>query len=78
MIVIFISAIQGSTRRDVSQAYHRISNKIIDARMKTDFTHFISFPVNSSNIQESFLKFKDEILKKYKGVCCLCNFNFLR
>ena len=72
-----VAAIQGSTKRAVSTTYKIIQNKIYNARMRTDSTHFISFPVNSSDIQKSFSKFKDEILNKYKGVSFFFIYNYI-
>lgn len=33
------------------------------ARSRQEFTHFISFPINSSEVKKAFLEFKKEILQ---------------
>ncbi|XP_029953477.1 activating signal cointegrator 1 complex subunit 1 [Salarias fasciatus] len=56
--------ITGSTRSAVSSALTRVEVLVESFRKKQPFTHFLSFPLNDSNIQEGFLRFKEEVLQK--------------
>ncbi|KFM75180.1 hypothetical protein X975_05452, partial [Stegodyphus mimosarum] len=52
-------AITGESKRVVGAAYYRIKSIISSSRWYGDQTHFISLPINSKNIQESFIKFRE-------------------
>ncbi|XP_004561289.1 activating signal cointegrator 1 complex subunit 1 [Maylandia zebra] len=56
--------ITGSTKTAVSSAVTRVEVLVENFRRKQPFTHFLSFPLNDSKIQEGFLRFKDEVLKQ--------------
>ncbi|XP_028285917.1 activating signal cointegrator 1 complex subunit 1 [Parambassis ranga] len=56
--------ITGSSKAAVSSAVTRVEVLVESFRRKQPFTHFLSFPLNDSTIQEGFLKFKDEVLKQ--------------
>ncbi|CAI5658682.1 unnamed protein product [Oreochromis niloticus] len=56
--------ITGSTKTAVSSAVTRVEVLVESFRRKQPFTHFLSFPLNNSKIQEGFLRFKDEVLKQ--------------
>ena len=65
---IFIPVIRSSQRRGIISAKNRIDVMVESARQRTPFTHFISFPLNSKEIQDSFLEFKDDVLRECYGV----------
>ncbi|CAG5905098.1 unnamed protein product [Menidia menidia] len=56
--------ITGSSKAGVSSAVTRIEVLVESFRRKQPFTHFLSFPLNNSKIQEGFLKFKEEVLQQ--------------
>ncbi|KAM6896843.1 activating signal cointegrator 1 complex subunit 1 [Xenentodon cancila] len=56
--------ITGSQKAAVSSALTRVQVLVESFRKKQPFTHFLSFPLNDSNIQEGFLRFKDEVLQQ--------------
>lgn len=56
--------ITGSTKAAVSSAVTRVEVLMESFRKKQPFTHFLSFPLNDSKIQEGFLKFKDEVIQQ--------------
>ncbi|XP_040032494.2 activating signal cointegrator 1 complex subunit 1 [Gasterosteus aculeatus] len=56
--------VTGSHKAAVSSAVTRIEVLIEGFRKKQPFTHFLSFPLNDSKIQEGFLSFKDEVLQQ--------------
>lgn len=56
--------ITGSQKAAVSSAVTRVEVLVESFRKKQPFTHFLSFPLNDSTIQEGFLKFKDEVLQQ--------------
>lgn len=56
--------ITGPTKSAVSSALTRVEVLVESFRKKQPFTHFLSFPLNDSNIQEGFLRFKEEVLQK--------------
>uniref|UniRef100_A0A8C5HZ57 K Homology domain-containing protein n=1 Tax=Gouania willdenowi TaxID=441366 RepID=A0A8C5HZ57_GOUWI len=56
--------ITGSTKGSVSSAVTRVEVLVESFRRKQPFTHFLSFPLNDTKIQEGFLKFKDEVLEQ--------------
>ncbi|XP_047465338.1 activating signal cointegrator 1 complex subunit 1 [Mugil cephalus] len=56
--------ITGSSKAAVSSALTRVEVLVESFRKKQPFTHFLSFPLNDSKIQEGFLKFKDEVLQQ--------------
>ena len=50
--------VSGSSRYSVATACNRIDSIVSSARQRQGFTHFISIPMNSAKMQESFLAFK--------------------
>ncbi|MBN3312232.1 ASCC1 protein, partial [Atractosteus spatula] len=56
--------ITGQQRAAVISAFTRIEVLIESFRRKQPFTHFLSFPLNHSSIQERFLQFKEEVLEQ--------------
>ncbi|XP_051795013.1 activating signal cointegrator 1 complex subunit 1 isoform X1 [Acanthochromis polyacanthus] len=56
--------ITGSYKSAVSSAVTRVEVLVENFRKKQPFTHFLSFPLNDSKIQEGFLTFKDEVLQQ--------------
>ncbi|XP_054707295.1 activating signal cointegrator 1 complex subunit 1-like isoform X2 [Uloborus diversus] len=60
--------IKGQSKNSVGSAYRRIAETIKSGRFHQDFTHFISIPINAKEVQESFLRFKDDVLRNFKKV----------
>lgn len=60
--------VSASSRKAICNGYSNIMNKVNAARLREESTHFVSFPINSQTIQESFLKFKAAVLEKYNKV----------
>ncbi|XP_028826698.1 activating signal cointegrator 1 complex subunit 1 [Denticeps clupeoides] len=56
--------ITGAQRATVASAVTRIEVLIESVRRKQPFTHFLSFPLNHPQIQDGFLRFKEEVLEK--------------
>ncbi|XP_056386439.1 activating signal cointegrator 1 complex subunit 1 isoform X2 [Hyla sarda] len=56
--------ITGHNRNGVISARTRIELLAETFRKKQPFTHFLSFALNQPEIQDSFLKFKEEVLSK--------------
>ncbi|KAL6094895.1 ascc1 [Pungitius sinensis] len=56
--------VTGSHKAAVSSAVTRLEVLVEGFRKKQPFTHFLSFPLNNSQIQEGFLSFKDEVLQQ--------------
>ncbi|XP_072312561.1 activating signal cointegrator 1 complex subunit 1 [Eucyclogobius newberryi] len=56
--------ITGAHKSAVSSAVTRVELLVDSFRRKQPFTHFLSFPLNEPQIQDSFLKFKDQVLEK--------------
>ncbi|XP_030611088.1 activating signal cointegrator 1 complex subunit 1 isoform X2 [Archocentrus centrarchus] len=56
--------ITGSSKAAVSSAVTRVEVLVESFRKKQPFTHFLSFPLNDSKIQEGFLRFKDKVLEQ--------------
>ncbi|XP_071319081.1 activating signal cointegrator 1 complex subunit 1 [Trachinotus anak] len=56
--------ITGSNKAAVSSAVTRVEVLVESFRRKQPFTHFLSFPLSDSKIQEGFLRFKDEVLQQ--------------
>lgn len=65
---LFLTVVTGSHKAAVSSAVTRIEVLIEGFRKKQPFTHFLSFPLNDSKIQEGFLSFKDEVLQQCSEV----------
>ena len=55
--------VTGDNRFSVILACNRIDAIVESARQRQGFTHFISIPVNSPEMQEAFEKFKSEVLE---------------
>lgn len=60
--------ITGSDKRGVVTAANRIDVMVAAARNKISFTHFISLPLNSTELQKSFCEFREDVLDKCGGV----------
>ncbi|XP_036402867.1 activating signal cointegrator 1 complex subunit 1 [Megalops cyprinoides] len=56
--------ITGQQKASVTSAVTRIEVLVESFRRKQPFTHFLSFPLNHPQIQERFLKFKEEVLEQ--------------
>ncbi|KAJ8406787.1 hypothetical protein AAFF_G00297030 [Aldrovandia affinis] len=56
--------ITGQQRGAVTSAVTRVEVLIESFRRKQPFTHFLSFALNHPQIQERFLKFKEEVLEQ--------------
>ncbi|KAG7492753.1 hypothetical protein MATL_G00018060 [Megalops atlanticus] len=56
--------ISGQQKASVTSAVTRIEVLVESFRRKQPFTHFLSFPLNHPQIQERFLKFKEEVLEQ--------------
>jgi len=54
--------VSGSQKPNVIRCCNRLDVIVVSARQKHGFTHFISLPVNSSQMQEAFHQFKKEVL----------------
>ena len=57
----------GSSKHDVLSACNRIDLIIASSRAKMGFTHFISIPLNSAEMQEAFTAFKAQVLETLRG-----------
>ena len=55
--------VTGDNRFAVVSASNRIDSIVASARQRQGFTHFISIPVNSSEIQKDFNEFKSQVLE---------------
>lgn len=55
--------ITGPTKRSIILARRNIDVIVASARQKLPFTHFLSIPMNSSQIKENFASFKDSVLR---------------
>ena len=47
---------------------------IMSSRHKQPFTHFLSLPVNSNNLQQTFSKFKKEVFTPIEKYVIISNF----
>lgn len=56
--------IKGDSKKGIISCKNRLGVIISQARQKERFTHFISIPLNIPLIQESFNKFKNDVLKE--------------
>ncbi|XP_019903172.2 activating signal cointegrator 1 complex subunit 1 isoform X2 [Esox lucius] len=56
--------ITGSQKAAVSSAVTRIEVLLESFRRKQPFTHFLSFALNHPQVQEGFLRFKDQVLEQ--------------
>ncbi|TNN03468.1 hypothetical protein fugu_000497 [Takifugu bimaculatus] len=56
--------ITGFHKAAVSSAVTRVEVLVESFRKKQPFTHFLSFPLNHPQVQEGFLKFKEEVLQQ--------------
>ncbi|XP_011617159.2 activating signal cointegrator 1 complex subunit 1 [Takifugu rubripes] len=56
--------ITGFHKASVSSAVTRVEVLVESFRKKQPFTHFLSFPLNHPQVQEGFLKFKEEVLQQ--------------
>ncbi|KAM9831188.1 activating signal cointegrator 1 complex subunit 1 [Neosynchiropus ocellatus] len=54
----------GPRRAAVSSAATRIDVLVESFRKKQPFTHFLSFPLNDSKVQDGFLRFKEDVLQQ--------------
>ncbi|MEQ2270964.1 hypothetical protein XENORESO_018364, partial [Xenotaenia resolanae] len=53
--------ITGAQKAAVSSAVTRVEVLVESFRKKQPFTHFLSFPLNDSKVQDGFQTFKDEV-----------------
>uniref|UniRef100_A0A3Q2GBU2 Activating signal cointegrator 1 complex subunit 1 n=1 Tax=Cyprinodon variegatus TaxID=28743 RepID=A0A3Q2GBU2_CYPVA len=56
--------ITGAQKSAVSSAVTRVEVLVESFRKKQPFTHFLSFPLNDSKVQEGFQTFKKEVLQQ--------------
>uniref|UniRef100_A0A3Q3WKK5 K Homology domain-containing protein n=1 Tax=Mola mola TaxID=94237 RepID=A0A3Q3WKK5_MOLML len=56
--------ITGPNKAGVSSAVTRVEVLVESFRKKQPFTHFLSFPLNNPDIQEGFLRFKEDVLQQ--------------
>lgn len=56
--------ITGAQKAAVSSAVTRVEVLVESFRKKQPFTHFLSFPLNDSKVQQGFQTFKDEVLRQ--------------
>ena len=59
--------ISGRSRSDVLQACERIELMVESSRRKMGFTHFLSIPLNTARMQESFVDFRTKVLEHVGG-----------
>lgn len=59
--------IVGHDRKGVISAKTRIDLIVDGARQREPFSHFLSIPINSQQIQESFSEFKTDVLRECDG-----------
>jgi len=64
----FAVVISGAQRRNVSSAITQVEVIAENGRRKSQFTHFVSIPVNADNIQSSFVEFQNIVMEKFSGV----------
>ncbi|XP_047233458.1 activating signal cointegrator 1 complex subunit 1 isoform X1 [Girardinichthys multiradiatus] len=57
--------ITGAQKAAVSSAVTRVEVLVESFRKKQPFTHFLSFPLNDSKVQDGFQTFKDEVLRQF-------------
>ena len=60
--------ISGRSRSDVLQACERIELMVESSRRKMGFTHFLSIPLNTARMQESFVDFRTKVLEHVGAV----------
>jgi len=60
--------ISGRSRSDVLQACERVELMVESSRRKMGFTHFLSIPLNTARMQESFVDFRTKVLEHVGGV----------
>jgi activating signal cointegrator complex subunit 1 len=60
--------IVGHDRKGVLSAKTRIDVIVNSARQREPFSHFLSIPVNDSEIQKNFAEFKSDVLRGCDGV----------
>ncbi|MEQ2163877.1 hypothetical protein GOODEAATRI_000678, partial [Goodea atripinnis] len=60
--------ITGAQKAAVSSAVTRVEVLVESFRKKQPFTHFLSFPLNDSKVQDRFRTFKDEVLRQFSQV----------
>lgn len=55
--------VTGSAKNQVLSACHRIDLIVESSRSRMGFTHFISLPLNTQDLQQSFKIFKEQVLE---------------
>ncbi len=56
--------ITGDSRKSVCLAWSRIHVMVESARVREDFTHFISVPMNAEEMKKAFAQFKDDLIQE--------------
>lgn len=56
--------ILGPTAQSVQAARRRINMIVVSSRMKQRYTHFISIPMNHTDVQKRFEEFKERVLRE--------------
>ena len=64
----FCAVITAAQKASVASAVTRLELLVESFRRKQPFTHFLSLALNHPNIQEGFLRFKEEVLKQCSQV----------
>lgn len=59
--------IRSTQQRGIVSAKNRIDLLVETARQRAPFTHFVSIPLNIKAIQDSYLEFKDDVLRECYG-----------
>ncbi|XP_022820913.1 activating signal cointegrator 1 complex subunit 1 isoform X1 [Spodoptera litura] len=60
-------AIFGPTAQNVKAARRRINMIVVSSRMKQKYTHFISIPMNHTDVQKRFEEFKESVMRECPG-----------
>lgn len=63
-VFVLCSVVTGAHRAAVASAVTRIEVLIDSFRRKQPFTHFLSFALNHPQVQEGFLRFREEVLEQ--------------
>ena len=68
MSILHPTVVSGSQKNAVSSAVTRLEMLIDGFRRKQPFTHFLSFALNDSQVQEGFHAFKAKVLEQFSQV----------
>jgi len=62
-VCVCVSVVTGAHRAAVASAVTRVEVLIDSFRRKQPFTHFLSFPLNAPQVQEGFVRFREQVLE---------------